>query len=87
MYVVGANLLSDHWRAHPETEGELRALHALLAAIDCAALPGTLGKIADFDMAGADIRLGRTVVRLEISPAAGVGRYASVAPHDEEGEG
>ena len=34
MYVVGVDRLSAFWEAHPQAEGELRALHALLAATE-----------------------------------------------------
>jgi hypothetical protein len=84
MYVVGTNLLSDFWSAHPAAEGELRALHALLGATVAEALPERLGRIASFDAAGADIGLLRARVRLEINRGAGVGRYAAVAPVEEE---
>jgi hypothetical protein len=86
MYVVGANVLSDFWRGHPEAEGELRALHALLAHTDCDALAETLGRTATFDAAGADIALRHARVRLEINAGAEVGRYAAVAPIEEEVE-
>ena len=83
MYAVGATMLSDFWRAHPDAEGELRALHALLAETECAALAGALGKTAVFDPCGAHIRLRAATVRLEISHAAGVARYAAVEPVEE----
>ena len=83
MYMVGANVLSDFWRDHPEAEGELRALHALLTETECAGLPAALGKTAIFDACGADIRLRSATVRLEISEAANVGRYAAVKPVEE----
>jgi hypothetical protein len=84
MYMVGANVLSDFWRKHPEAEGELRALHALLAATDCGDLADALGKTATFDGCGTDIRLRTAQVRLEVSEAANVGRYAAIEPVEEE---
>ncbi len=84
MYMVGANVLSDFWGTHPEAEGELRALHALLAATMCGELPDALGKIAAFDEKGAEVMLRSAKVRFEISAAAGVGRYAVVTAVEEE---
>ena len=83
MYVVGANLLSEHWREHPESEGELRALHALLAS---GAIRDTLGRIAEFDGGTAELRLRTARVRIEISAAAGLARYAAVFPAGQEEE-
>jgi hypothetical protein len=84
MYVVGANVLSDFWRGHADAEGELRALHALLAETEPGALAERLSGIATFDATGADIVLRHARVRLEINQGAGVGRYAAVAPAEEE---
>jgi hypothetical protein len=84
MYVVGANLLRDHWRDHPEAEGELRALHALLVAGDAGTIREKLGRIAEFDAGGAALRLRNTRVRIEINQAAGIARYAAVIAAEEE---
>ena len=78
MYVVGATLLSDFWHAHPEAEGELRALHALLSETPADALEARLGGAAAFDRAGAEVSLRTARVRIELSAAAGVARYAGV---------
>jgi hypothetical protein len=86
MYVVGANLLGDFWGAHREAEGELRALHALLTATAVEALPAALRAIATFGPGGAEVKLRTATVRLEISAAAGVARYAAVTPAGEEQE-
>lgn len=85
MYVVGANLLSDYWRLHPQAEGELRALHALLASSEADALAATLGRIATFDETGAELSLANASVRIEISSATNVLRYAAVIPAGKEG--
>jgi hypothetical protein len=85
MYVVGANRLSDFWREHPQAEGELRALHALLANSEPDALAETLGRIATFDPAGAQLSLATATVRIEINKAAAIVRYAAVAPATQEG--
>ena len=84
MYIVGANLLKAHWVNHPRSEGELRALHALLAETDAEALAEALGEIASFDANGAELKLGTAIVSLEISAAIGVARYAAVAAVPEE---
>jgi mRNA-degrading endonuclease HigB of HigAB toxin-antitoxin module len=84
MYVVGANVLSDFWTTNPEAEGELRALHAVLSATECDELPEALGEIATFDRTGADIGLRNAKVRLEISAAGRVGRYAAIIPVEKE---
>jgi hypothetical protein len=84
MYVVGAGLLSDFWQTHPASEGELRALHALLSSLDAGALDETLRQVASFDASGAEITLGSARVRIEISMAASVARYAAVSAVEEE---
>ena len=86
MYVVGANLLSEHWREHPESEGELRALHALLASSESGAIGDTFGRIASFDGGTAELKLRTARVRIEISAAAGLARYAAVFPAGQEDE-
>jgi hypothetical protein len=85
MYAVGADRLSEHWRKHPEAEGELRALHALLTATDPEMLRERLGATASFDASGADIALAASKVRIEINAAAGVALYAGVMPAGKEG--
>ncbi|HEX8667935.1 MAG TPA: hypothetical protein VF727_06140 [Allosphingosinicella sp.] len=84
MYVVGATLLSDFWTTHPRSHGELAALHALLAATPADGLSAALGRIAALDSAGATVELRTARVRVEISPAAGVARYASIEAIEEE---
>ena len=84
MYAVGADRLGDFWRAHPEAEGELKALHALLSATDVEALRDTLGVAAKFDATGAEVRLAHARVRIDINAAAGVALYAGVGPAGEE---
>lgn len=78
MYVVGAHLLSEHCRRHAHSRGELRALHALLAATDAAALEGTLANIATLDGNRAEIALRTARVGIELNRAAGVARYTYI---------
>jgi hypothetical protein len=84
MYVVGADLLKEFWRGHPASEGELRALHALLSSLEAAELGAALGHVASFDGPAAEIALATARVRIEISQAAGVARYAGIEPIEEE---
>ena len=83
MYVVGANKLGAYWREHPEAEGELRALHSLLSAIEPAALADSLGAIARFDGPAAELKLRSATVRIEINAAAGVALYVDIMPGEK----
>ena len=84
MYVVGAALLSDFWERHAASEGELRALHALLSSLDASQLEETLEHVARFEGSAAEIALETARVRIEISAAAGVIRYAAVEEVEEQ---
>jgi hypothetical protein len=83
MYAVGVKLLSDFWERHAASEGELRALHALLSSLDAAQLVEALGHVARFDGSAAEVALSSARVRIEISAAAGVLRYAAVEMQEE----
>jgi hypothetical protein len=83
MYVVGANLLEDFWERHAASEGELRALHALLSSLDASEIGEAIGQVARFDGSTAEIALATARVRVEISAAAGVLRYAAVEQVEE----
>ena len=85
MYVVGANLMSLFWSDHPAAEGELRALHALLAESDPGALAERLGAIAEWNGSGCRIALAAAEVRLDVNLAAGVARIAAIAEREEQG--
>ena len=76
MYVVGASLLSDFWRTHPECEGQIRALHALLASARPADLPQMLGRPVDGGSLELDLPSSR--VSLDINEAAQVVRITGV---------
>jgi hypothetical protein len=84
MYVVGANLLSEHWASHPESEGELRALHALVVDSEADALPDMFERIATENGRGTVLRLRTALVRVEINAAAGILRYVAVEPSAEK---
>lgn len=78
MYVVGVTLLRNFWERHPQSQAELRALHALLSETRLDALATTLGRTAAIDGGGLTIELRTARVRVEISSAAAVARYAEV---------
>ena len=83
MYVVGANLLSEFWQRHPECEGELRALHALLASCDAAHLSDLLGEAGTMAGATCELDLAESRIRLELNEAAGIARIANVQLREE----
>jgi hypothetical protein len=78
MYVVGATVLSDFWRGHPQCEAELRALHALLADAPAGEMMALLGGAADSDGSAVMIDLSSTRVSLEVNEAAQVVRVAGI---------
>ena len=78
MYVVGASLLSDFWGEHPECEGQIRALHALLASARPADLPQMLGRTGRVHGGRIDLDLPSSRVSLDINEAAQVVRITGV---------
>jgi hypothetical protein len=84
MYLVGATLLKEYWAQHPEAEGELRALHALLLETPADALQEELGGVAIFHGNVAELRLREVLVRLRFNAAAGVASVSGVFPREGE---
>lgn len=78
MYVVGASLLSDFWKEHPECEGQIRALHALLASARPADLPQMLGRPGRVHGGSLELDLPSSKVSLDVNEAAQVVRVTGV---------
>ena len=83
MYVVGADALSAFWRKHPEAEGELRALHSLLASTDPESLGERFGAIAAFEPGAVEMTLRTATVRIALNAAAGVACYTAILAKEE----
>ena len=78
MYVVGAIIMSAFWEAHPGSEAELRALHALLTDASPVEVKDSFAATGQFEGSRVTLDLVQTRVRLDINEAARVARILSV---------
>ena len=79
MYVIGAIVLSAFWKAHPQSEAELRALHALLSEAKPEELGPLFGAAGEFESGNLTLDLVQTRVGLDVNAAAQVMKVSDVS--------